>query len=252
MKNSQKKNSLKEQKMQNSNIRKWLIIFLFVSPCFIKAQSTYLEVVDTRSQPTLPSEYNRAAKFSFKENAAIGFPEPRYSTIMGVRGWWNDDSGGPAHEIAFTLSKGLYYRAGTMAGGWNKWCKVLIENVNGNVGIGVDAPPEKLCVDGKILAKEIKIKTDVTVPDYVFDPSYKLPTLSSIEEYVKKHRHLPEIPSASDIQKDGVNLTEMNFALLKKVEELTLHLIAKDKKIESQEDRLAKLEEQIKKLMDTK
>lgn len=238
--------------MKNSNFKKKVIIFLFALPCLAKAQSTYVEVVDTRSQPTLPGEYNRAAQFSFKENTAIGFPDSRYSTIMGVRGWWNDDSGGPAHEIAFTSSKGLYYRAGTMAGDWSKWCRVLIENVNGNVGIGVDAPPEKLCVDGKILAKEIKIKTDVTVPDYVFDPTYELPTLSSIEEYVKKHRHLPEIPSASDIQKDGVHLTEMNFALLKKVEELTLHLIEKEKKIERQEERLENLEKQIRKLIETK
>lgn len=238
--------------MKKSNLKKRVIIFLFALPYLANAQSTYVEVLDTRSQPTLPSEYNRAAKFSFKENAAIGFSEPRYSTIMGVRGWWNDDSGGPAHEIAFTSSKGLYYRAGTMAGGWNKWCKVLVENVNGNVGIGVDAPAEKLCVDGKILAKEIKIKTDVTVPDYVFDPGYKLPTLSSIEDYVKKHRHLQDIPSAADIEKDGVNLTEMNFALLKKVEELTLHLIEKEKKIENQEKRLEHLEKLMSKLTEIK
>ncbi|MGA6119369.1 hypothetical protein [Sphingobacterium anhuiense] len=70
------------------------------------------------------------------------------------------------------------------------------------------------------------------MPDYVFDPSYQLPKLTAIEDYVKKHRHLPEIPSAAEIQKEGVDLTQMNLSLLKKVEELTLNLIEKEKEIE--------------------
>ena len=109
---------------------------------------------------------------------------------------------------------------------------------NGNVGVGTINPLARLAVNGNILATEIKIKTDINVPDYVFDPDYQLPTLSSIEDYVKKNRHLPEIPSAADIQKDGVDLTAMNLALLKKVEELTLHMIDKDKRIEILEKKL--------------
>jgi len=104
-------------------------------------------------------------------------------------------------------------------------------NSNGFVGIGTDNPLAKLSVNGNILANEIKIKTNIEVPDYVFDPAYQLPKLSAIEDYVKTHRHLPEIPSAAEIQKDGIDLTQMNLSLLKKVEELTLHLIEKDKEI---------------------
>ncbi|WP_257668268.1 hypothetical protein [Parapedobacter tibetensis] len=100
---------------------------------------------------------------------------------------------------------------------------------NGNTGIGTIDPQAKLAVDGNILAKEVKVKTDITVPDYVFEPDYELPTLQYIESYVKEHKHLPEIPSAADIQRDGLDLAEMNLLLLKKVEEITLLLIEKEK-----------------------
>jgi len=208
-------------------------MMIWCVPFLSKSQSTYLEVQDTRSQPTLPGDYNRAARFAFKDGVAIGIQDSRFCSLLGVRGWWNDDTGGPAHEIAFTSQNGMYYRAGTQAAGWYNWCKIISENVDGNVGIGTNIPAAKLTVNGNILAKEIKIKTDITVPDYVFHPSYQLPTLSSIEEYVRTYRHLPEIPSAAEIQKTGIDLTEMNLALLKKVEELTLHLISKEKEIEA-------------------
>ena len=102
---------------------------------------------------------------------------------------------------------------------------------NGNVGIGNKNPQAKLAVDGNILAKEIKVKTDITVPDYVFEPDYILPRLPDVEQYVKQNKHLPEVPSAKEIEKNGLDLAEMNLLLLKKVEELTLHLIEKDKEI---------------------
>lgn len=98
-------------------------------------------------------------------------------------------------------------------------------NRDGNVGIGTWSPMAKLAVEGNILAKEIKIKTDINVPDYVFEPDYNLKSLEEIERYVKEHKHLPEIPAAKQIQTEGLNLAEMNLLLLKKVEEMTLQLI---------------------------
>lgn len=105
---------------------------------------------------------------------------------------------------------------------------------DGNVGIGTDKPKAKLAVDGNILAKEIKVKTDVSVPDYVFERDYELNSLDYIADYVKKNKHLPEIPSAKEIKRDGLDLAEMNLLLLKKIEELTLYAIQQDKEIESQ------------------
>ncbi len=112
----------------------------------------------------------------------------------------------------------------------------------GRVGIGTANPQADLAVEGNILAKQIKVKTDITVPDYVFEPDYNLKSLQEIESYVKINKHLPEMPSASEVGKNGLDVAEMNLLLLKKVEELTLHLIEKDKTIKEIVDRLVKLE----------
>ncbi|MBB1644810.1 hypothetical protein [Sphingobacterium sp. UME9] len=132
----------------------------------------------------------------------------------------------------------------------------MIVHANGNIGIGTMVPQAKLAVDGNILAKEIKVKTDITVPDYVFEPDYELNSLAYIADYVKTNKHLPEIPSAKEIKKDGLDLAEMNLLLLKKVEELTLHAIQQDKEIKSQSlksmEQKNLLEEQRKEIADMK
>lgn len=104
--------------------------------------------------------------------------------------------------------------------------------VDGNVGIGLTNPTEKLEVNGKIRAKEIKVETSGW-PDYVFSPSYKKMPLAELEKFIQKNGHLPEIPSAKEVELNGVELGEMNKLLLKKIEELTLHLIEQGKEIEA-------------------
>lgn len=97
---------------------------------------------------------------------------------------------------------------------------------NGNVGIGTPNPDEKLTVKGKIHTQEVRVDmTGPLVPDYVFENDYKLKTLKEVEEYIKENKHLPEIPSAQEIEKNGLMLAEMNMTLLKKIEEMTLYMI---------------------------
>lgn len=100
-----------------------------------------------------------------------------------------------------------------------------------------------LAVNGNIKAKEIKVTTTAAEwPDYVFKTDYNLRSLSKTEEFIKENGHLPEVPKASEMEKNGVSLGEMNKILLKKIEEMTLHLIEKDKIINQVIERLEKLE----------
>jgi hypothetical protein len=105
----------------------------------------------------------------------------------------------------------------------------------GNVGIGTTAPDEKLTVKGKIHAEEVRVDLNVPGPDYVFKENYQLKSLSEIQAFIKENKHLPEIPSAKEMEEKGINLSEMNMLLLKKVEELTLYIL-------KQEERINKLE----------
>ncbi|GAB2544775.1 hypothetical protein [Spirosoma aerophilum] len=68
--------------------------------------------------------------------------------------------------------------------------------------------------------------------DHVFAPSYRLQSLSEIEKYIKQNSHLPDMPSAREMVSKGTDLTTLLATLVKKNEELTLHLINQQKRIE--------------------
>lgn len=101
----------------------------------------------------------------------------------------------------------------------------VIDNINGNVGIGTVSPLYKLDVKGIIRATEVKIVSVDNFPDYVFDKDYKLKSLDELQHFIQNNGHLPEIPSAQDVKENGMSLVEMNVKLLQKVEELTLYVI---------------------------
>ena len=102
---------------------------------------------------------------------------------------------------------------------------------DGNVGIGTLQPRSRLTVNGRVHAKEVKVDLNIPGADYVFESDYQLMSLPEVERFISINKHLPEIPSAADMEKNGINLSEMNIKLLKKVEELTLHLIDLNKKV---------------------
>ncbi|MXV50374.1 hypothetical protein GS399_05265 [Pedobacter sp. HMF7647] len=108
----------------------------------------------------------------------------------------------------------------------------------GSVGVGTLSPDARLAVRGTVHASEVKVDLNVPVPDYVFEPGYKLMSLDEIKSFVKQNHHLPDIPSAKQIAKEGLNLGDMNTRLLKKIEELTRYLIEQENARVQQETEL--------------
>lgn len=139
---------------------------------------------------------------------------------------------------------------------------------NGNVRIGTTAPfttnPAKLQVDGRVIVGEssqnmndydptykllvngkVRVRNEVFVqqggltwPDYVFTKDYKLMPLQEVEQHIKEKGYLPNMPSAAEVEKDGIAVGDIITRQQEKIEELTLHLIEMHKKIEALEKKL--------------
>lgn len=102
----------------------------------------------------------------------------------------------------------------------------------GNMGIGTETTTGyKLSVNGNIRASEVKVYTGWA--DYVFKEDYQLPTLDDVEDHIKKHGHLINIPSEADVDANGILLGEMNAKLLEKIEELTLYILDINKEVKN-------------------
>jgi len=120
--------------------------------------------------------------------------------------------------------------------GWGGNDVYIAKDNGGNVGIGTTSPDAKLTVKGHIHTQEVKVDLNGAVtPDYVFEEDYPLPSLEETEAFIQANKHLPEVPSAAEMEANGIELKEMNLLLLKKIEELTLHQIDLLKKLELQD-----------------
>lgn len=114
--------------------------------------------------------------------------------------------------------------------------RMLIDK-DGNIGIGTESPDAKLAVNGLIHAKEVKVDL-IGWPDYVFEEDYDLISIEEVEKFIELNGHLPNIPSAKEVENNGVELGEMNKKLMEKVEELTLYIIQMNKEIKELNEKL--------------
>lgn len=112
---------------------------------------------------------------------------------------------------------------------------------NGNVGIGTTNPSQKLTVTGTIKSKEV-IVTEDTGADFVFKEDYPLPSLEELERIIQQEHHLPGIPSAEQMKREGVRIGNLQMKLLEKIEELTLHVINQNKLMHWQRKKIETLE----------
>jgi hypothetical protein len=113
----------------------------------------------------------------------------------------------------------------------------------GNVGIGtnlINNPNNyKLAVNGVIGAKAVKVEISTnTWADYVFNKDYKLKTLPELERFIKANNHLPNIPSAAEVEAEGIDMATMNIKLLEKIEELSLYIIEQNKRMDALEKKV--------------
>lgn len=114
----------------------------------------------------------------------------------------------------------------------NSRSDIFIAEATGNVGIGYENfGTYKLAVNGSVRSKEVVVETGWA--DYVFDKEYKLPSLSDVEKFIQQNKHLPNIPSAKEVEEKGLHLGDMQKKMMEKIEELTLYVIQQQKEIEA-------------------
>jgi len=169
-------------------------------------------------------------------NAAALYARPALGGPGGYN-WYltrnlNDGQGmelAPSGDVTFGHSA-------TVIGEFNAFGPSLINNltiaatldVGGDTVLGANA---EVVSDLKV-GGALKIKTwELSVPDHVFAPDYRLAGLDEVADYVQHHRHLPELPSAAEVAADGLDAAAMILLLLKKVEELTLHLCRHEREL---------------------
>ncbi|WP_374175216.1 hypothetical protein [Flavobacterium tructae] len=180
-----------------------------------------------------------ASQFSFMNgNVGIGTLNPRQKFVVS-------NNGAEGFELYLDQLNSIvglqsYNRA------LNSYSKMQLDAsqfsfMYGNVGIGTANPNAKLTVAGNISSREVKVTVDAGA-DFVFEGDYNLKSLDSVEKFIKENKHLPEIASAQEMQKEGINLSEMNIKLLQKIEELTLYMIEMKKENAEMKKRLEKIE----------
>jgi hypothetical protein len=202
--------------------------------------------IDMRYETTPDSTANRNTSIAFNTiTSSLGFGTPLY--ING-----NNIGMGTKVPTAQLHTTGTVRFAGL--GSDNTKTRVLVGDANGNLFYrdastlaANDLIRSSLAVNGPITAEKLTLSVQ-DWPDYVFDSTYQLPALVSIEKYIRQHHHLPGLPSAAAAEKNGTDVGETQAALLKKIEEMTLYTIEQDKKLVEQKNEIENLKQKMERL----
>jgi hypothetical protein len=130
----------------------------------------------------------------------------------------------------------------------------ILLGFSGNVGIGTNSPTARLhvitnmmvgsgspatgyalSVNGKIISEELKVQMDANWPDYVFDKSYKLMPIDELHQFIKTNKHLVNLPTAAEVEREGIMVGDMQKRLTEKIEELTMYIIQLNERIKKLE-----------------
>ncbi len=166
---------------------------------------------------TLDKDGNENIKIGELPNSSVFVHIPKSNSRLVVGGWGD-----------YLTQHMFVVRGSSMIEG-----NILTDS---NIGIGTNSFTDgsdsyRLSVDGAVRAHRVKVYT--TWADYVFEKQYKLPTLEEVEQHIKDKGHLKDIPSAAEVEANGIELGEMNKLLLQKIEELTLYTIELNKEVKA-------------------
>lgn len=176
-------------------------------------------------QLELANEYG----LGFYKNSGNSFYGAMYSnadTALVIAAAFGSIFGGaPAKNILLNPYPGFPLYSGRVAVGTSSPTAKF--HVDGNVMIGNGNPATgyALSVNGKIICTEAKVQVNGSWPDYVFQKNYQLMPLDELEKFIRSKNHLPGMPPATVIEKNGMELGDMVKRLMEKVEELTLYVI---------------------------
>jgi hypothetical protein len=159
---------------------------------------------------------------------------PTDSTLEITSAWGNLFGGTTAKNLVLIPPSSLIFLSTGYVGVGTNTPKAKM-HIAGSVVIGgsstLPAAGYSLSVDGKIISEEMKVQLNTSWPDYVFRKNYRLLPIHELEKYIVHNNHLPNIPSAKELE-DGVELGDMQRRMMEKIEELTLYIIQLKKEIE--------------------
>lgn len=154
------------------------------------------------------------------------------------------------HSPAFP-EYGLYYSdAGdqfVMKSAAGDTAPSLVVDLDGNwvtIATTTPKPGYELSVNGQIVCEELLVQDSGSWPDHVFNDDYRLQPLAEVEAHIKERKHLPGIPTAAEVAREGIPIGDMQKRMMEKIEELTLHLIEQNKRLAAQDERIRQIEAQ--------
>ena len=170
-------------------------------------------------------------------NVGIGTnnPDGRLEIKSGAATLKIGFAGGNAHHISSNV--GMIFNGGD---GNFLFRQISGSNPNNYVNV-MTLVPGLLRVGGEIKCARVSVTADPWA-DYVFDKNYHLLPLAEVERFIEKNKHLPEIPSAKEIEKNGQDLGSLQVLQMQKIEELTLYLIAQEKRMQALEQKLLEMQ----------